>query len=185
MRRVSEILSLRIHLLHDISTLAILALVIVPFYLLLNQYWKSLLLLVAVYVVLGFAFLRLGQHLRRIIRRAPAEIPPWYGTFPAASVPLQPIVQFGAAEAVHHAYTDPHYLEDVLKSHLRQCLIYRLSGSRATSLDALDASQVARIEPAVLDFVQRRDPTGLWAKYRYRRQRLQDLLTTLRHLETL
>ncbi|MGQ4808005.1 hypothetical protein NKDENANG_01372 [Candidatus Entotheonellaceae bacterium PAL068K] len=182
---MSETISLRIHLLHDVSMLAILALIIVPFYLLLNQYGKSLILLVTMYVVLGLAFLRLGQHLRRIIRRLPAEIPPWYGAFPTASAPLQPIMQFGTAEAVRYAHTDPHYLEDVLKPHLRQYLIYRVTGSRTASLDTLDASQLARIEPAVLDFVQRRDSTGLWARYRYRRQRLQDVLTTLCHLETL
>ena len=185
MRRVSEIFSWRTHVLHDVGVLAMLALIIVPFYLLLNQYWKSVILLVAVYSVLGLVFLRLGQHLRRITRRLPAEIPPWHGTFPTAPALPQSSMEFGAAEAIRHAYTDPYYLEDVLKSHLRQCLIYRVSGSLTTSLEDLGASQLARIEPTVLDFVQRRDATDLWARYRYRRQRLRDVLTTLRYLETL
>jgi hypothetical protein len=185
LRRTSDTLSWRADLLHDVSTLALLALVLVPFYMLLNQYWKSLVLLAAVYGVLGLAFLRLGRHMRRVMRRLPAEIPPWHATSLRESTPAQFDVQFGAAEAIQHTYRDPHYLQEVLKPRLQRLLMYRLSGSPDTPLDTLDATRLAHIEPAVVEMLQRREATGLWARYRLRRQRLRDVLITLRHLETL
>lgn len=184
MRRTPEPLSPRAHALNDASTLALLALVLVPVYLLLNQYWKSLLLLAVSYTALGLLFLRLGRYVQRVMRRTPAEIPPWYGA-PRAPAPLQLDMQFGAAEAVQSVCKDPYYLQDVLKPRLRQLLVYRLHGTLETPLEALDATRLARIEPAVLDFLQRHEATGLWARYWHRRQRVQDVLVALRHLEAL
>jgi hypothetical protein len=169
---------------NDAGSLALLALVLVPVYLLLNQYWKSLLLLAVTYTALGLLFLRLGRYVRRVLRRVPAEIPPWYG---ALRVPVPPPLdmQFSAAEAVQSVCKDPYYLQDVLKPRLRQLLVYRLHGTLETPLEALDATRLARVEPAVLDFLQRHEATSVWAKYRYRRRRVQDVLTALRHLEAL
>jgi hypothetical protein len=82
-------------------------------------------------------------------------------------------------------HKDPYYLQDVLKPRLRQLLVYRMSGALDTPLAGLDIAQLARIDPAVLDFLQRREATGLWARYRYRQQRVQDVLVVLRHLEVL
>ena len=55
--------------------LALLALVLIPLYLLLNHYWQSLILLVIFYGLLGLFCTRLGRYTRRVIRRLPAEIP--------------------------------------------------------------------------------------------------------------
>jgi hypothetical protein len=165
--------------------LILLVFIVVPFYLLLNQYWKSLIVLVAAYGALGFAFLRLGRYMRRVMRRAPADIPPWQGSLRGMPAALQPATQFGAAEAIQNAYKDPHYLQDVLKPRLRQLLVYRVSGGLNPSLEALDALQWAHIEPAISDFLQRHEATSLWARYRRRRQRLQEIRTVLRYLETL
>jgi hypothetical protein len=174
----------RAHTLQDVSTLALLALVLVPVYLLLNQYWKSLVLLTVSYMVLGFLFWRLGRYVRRVMRHAPAEIPPWYSTTRVLeTLPLD--MQFGAAEAMQSVHKDPYYLQDVLKPRLRQLLVYRVSGALDTPLEGLDMTRLARIEPAILDFLQRREATGLWAKYRHRQQRVQDVLVVLRHLEVL
>jgi hypothetical protein len=167
-----------------VSTLALLALVLVPLYLLLNQYWKSLILLTVSYMALGFLFWRLGRYVRRVLRHTPAEIPPWYSTTRVPEIP-PPDMQFGAAEAMQSVRQDPYYLQDVLKPRLRQLLVYRVNGTLDTPLEALDIARLARIEPAVLNFLQRREATGLWARYRYRQQRVQDVLVVLRHLEVL
>jgi len=184
LRRTPEPFTPRAHPLHDVSTLALLALVLVPLYLLLNQYWKSLILLTASYIALGFLFWRLGRYVRRVLRHTPAEIPPWYSTTRGPETPLLDM-QFGAAEAMQSVHKDPYYLQDVLKPRLRQLLVYRVSGALDTPLEALDIARLARIEPAVLDFLQRREATGLWARYRHRQQRVQDVLVVLRHLEVL
>ena len=184
MRRTPEPGSWHTRTLHDASTLALLALVLVPVYLLLSQYYKSLLLLAAAYTALGLLFLRLGRYIRRVMRRTPAEIPPWHGA-PRAPVTLQLDMQFGAADAMQSVHKDPYYLQDVLKPRLRQLLVYRLHGTLETPLEALGATHLARLEPAILDFLQRREATGLWARYRQRRQRVQDVLITLRYLEAL
>jgi hypothetical protein len=171
--------------LHDVSTLAILVLIVVPFYMLLNQYWKSVTLLAAVYGVLVLAFIRLGRYMRRVMRWLPAEIPPWRPApvWPGA-VP-QFDFHFSTAEAIHSVYKDPHYLEDVLKPRLRQLLAYRVSGLLEVPFETLDTPQLAHVDPAVVDFLQRREATGLWARYRHRRQRVHNVLAVLRSFEAL
>jgi hypothetical protein len=94
-------------------------------------------------------------------------------------------LQFAAAEAIQQASKDPHYLEEVLKPKLRQLLAYRIQGNPHMPLEALDVTHLPPLEPAVLDFLQRRDSTGLWTRYWHRQQRLQDVLTVLRYLEAL
>ena len=168
------------------GTLAILALILVPVYLLLNQYWRSLVTLLAVYGVLALAFLRLERHIRRVMRRAPAEIPPWH-TIPRhpSPPPLQPVISFSVSEAIQYVVKDPHYMQDVLKPRLHQLLTYRLSGTPDLSLDALGTAQRAALDPRVVAFLQGREETGLWARYRYRHQRLLNVLATLRQIESL
>ena len=78
MRHMSEPLTPAARFLHDAGTLALLALVLIPLYLLLNHYWQSLILLVIFYGLLGFFCTRLGRYIRRVMRRLPAEIPPWH-----------------------------------------------------------------------------------------------------------
>jgi hypothetical protein len=185
LRSTPEPPSLRAHLLQDVSLLAFLALILVPFYLLMNQYWKSLILLVSLYGMLGLAFFRLGRHMRRVMRRVPAEIPPWQAIARRSSTSRQSEIQFGAAEAIQQVYKDPHYLQDVLKPHLRQILFYRTHGHLDISAETPDVFQLADSAPIVVDFLQRREDTGLWSRYRRRQQRVQDTLTILRHLETL
>jgi hypothetical protein len=185
MRNTPETVSFRARVLQDAGTAAFLVLLLLPFYLLLNQYWKSLVLLAAVYVALGLLFLRLGRHVRRVMRRTPADIPPWRSVSRReAGVPISHR-PFGAAEAMAHVYKDPFYLQDVMKPRLRQLLVYRTCGATVDSLATLDEARRSRIEPAVLAFLQRRDATHLWAKYSQRRQRVHDVLATLRYLETL
>ena len=185
MRRAPEPLSGRVRLLHDVSTLAILGLVLVPFYLLLNDYWKSLALLTAGYSVLAYAFLRLGRYMRRVMRRLPAEILPWQRGVPHVISWSQSDMPFSAAEAVQHVAKDPHYLEEVLKPRLRQIVAYRVSGNPALPLETLDMKHFSQVEPAVMAFLQGHGATGLWTKYRYRHQRVQHVLAVLRRLEAL
>ena len=54
-----------------------------------------------------------------------------------------------------------------------------------TPFEALDDAQLRRVEPELLNFLRRQEPTGLLARYRYRRQRLNDVLESLRQLEAL
>jgi hypothetical protein len=185
LQHAPEPVSLRTRVLHDLSTLALLALIVVPFYMLLNQYWKSVILLAAVYGILAFAFMRLGRYMRRAMRWLPAEIPPWRPASTGSGALLQLDCHFGTAEAIHSVYKDPHYLQDVLKPRLRQLLAYRLSGLHEMPFEALEASQLAHVDPAVLDFLQRREATGLWHRYRHRRQRVHDVLAVLRSFEAL
>jgi hypothetical protein len=51
--------------------------------------------------------------------------------------------------------------------------------------EALDDAQLVQIEPKLLDFLRRQEPTGLRARYGYRRRRLNDVLESLRQLEAL
>lgn len=182
MRRASEPLSWQISLLHDAGTMAILGVILVPFYLLLNQYWKSLVLLTILYSVLAFVFVRVGRYIGRVMRRTPAEIPPWQTPLSRPLMPSTPDLPFAAAEAIYYVRKDPHYLEDVLKPRLCQLLAYRVQNTPHMPLEAL---QTLPLDPAVLDFLKRRDDTGLWARYRHRQQRVQEVLTVLRYLETL
>ena len=185
MRHVPEPVPIRTRVIHDVSTAALLMLVLVPFYMLLNQYWKSVTLLAAVYIVLMFAFLRLGRYVRRAMRWMPAEIPPWRPVSTGSGILPQFDFHFGTAEAIRSSYKDPHYLQDVLKPHLRQILVYRVSGLFDMPFETLDASQLTLVDPAVLDFLQRREATGLWSKYRHRRQRVRNVLAVLRSFEAL
>lgn len=185
MRHTPETLSLRARLLHDAGTLALLALILTPFYLLINQYWRSLVTLIGVYSLLAFAFLRLARYMRRVMRRMPAEIPPWHdvGQLKLASQSPPP---FGAAEAIHYAVKDPNYVQDVLKPRLQQLLAYRISGVPDLPLDAVDTTlRHINLDPQVAAFLQSHEATGIWARYRYRRQRLQHVLATLRQIESL
>lgn len=169
----------------DIGLLAFGALAFVPIYLLLNQYWQSVLRLLALYGLLALFCLRLGGYMRRAMRRLPAEIPPWQGGLPTSSAMpwLEP--RFGAAEAVRHARQDPEYLQNVLKPRLRRLLAHRVSGVADIPLEALDDAQLAQAPPALLEFLRRREPSGIWARLRYRRRRVDDLLAALRCLEEL
>lgn len=185
MQHTPELLSLRARLLHDAGTLALLALILTPFYLLLNQYWRSIVTLLAVYSLLAFAFLRLARYVRRVMRRLPAEIPPWHAIGKPASS-SQPSPPFAAAEAIQHAIKDPNYVQDVLKPRLLQLLVYRISGVPDLPLDAVNtALQHVNLDPRVVTFLQSHEATGLWARYRYRRQRRQHVLATLRQIESL
>lgn len=183
MRPAPEPLALHVRLFHDVGTLALLALILVPFYLLLNQYWKSLVLLLALYGIMGLLFLRLGWYMRRAMRRLPAEIPPWQPLPRALPGSTATKVLFGDGEALHSVRKDPLYLQEVLKPRLRQVLAYRLSGSADVPFAALDPALLQGIDPALLDFLERREATGIWAKYVYRQRRLHDVLNALQRLE--
>jgi hypothetical protein len=185
LQHAPEPVPIRARVLHDVSTLALIVLIVVPFYMLLNQYWKSVALLAAVYGVLALAFVRLGRYMRRVMRWLPAEIPPWRPAPMRPGAVPQFDFHFGTAEAIRSVYTDPHYLEDVLKPRLRQLLAYRVSGLLDMPFEGLDAPQLAHVAPAVVDFLQRREATGLWARYRYRRQRVHNVLAVLRAFEAL
>ena len=184
MKRTSESVSFLAHVFHDASTLALL-LLLVPFYMLLNQFWKSLVILAAVYGLQAIVFLHIGRYMRRVIRRFPAEIPPWRLAARQKPGAKQIDIYFSIGEAIRNGCKDPHYLQDVLKSRLQQLLAYRMSGSLDTALDALDITRSVHIEPAVFDFLQRREATGLWSRFTRRRHREQDVLTALRYIETL
>lgn len=171
--------------LRDLGTLALLAVLGIPFYLLLNQYWQSLVLWTALYGALGIGFLRLGRYVRRVLRRTPADIPPWSGGIPHPAPLPWTDVPCGAADAIQGVYQDPYYLQDVLKPKLCQLLAYRLGGTPETALEVLPPTQCLRIDPTVLALLQRPGATGLWARYRERQQRVQNVLTILRHIETL
>jgi len=172
-------------LLHDAGTLALLALLFVPFYLLLNQYWKSLVLLLALYGIMSLLFLRLGWYIRRVMRRLPAEIPPWQPLPRATQSEMETKGLFGDRDALQSVCKDPLYLQEVLKPRLRQLLAYRLSGSPDIPFAELDAAHLERVTPVLLDFLRRREATGLWATYVYREQRLHDALNALHYLESL
>jgi len=178
-------MSLRLHCLRDVGMLALLALVLVPLYLVLNEYWQSIVRLTVLYGLLGFFCLRLGGYMRRAMRRLPAEIPPWQGTLIMAPVTPWLEERFGAAEAIRSARWDPQYVQTVLKPRLQRLLVYRLNGSPDIPLEALDDMQLTQVEPALLDFLRRQEPTGLWARLRYRRRRVDDVIEALRRLEAL
>ncbi|MBI3326163.1 MAG: hypothetical protein HYZ81_05625 [Nitrospinae bacterium] len=185
MLHVPDPLSQRAHGWRDVGTLTLVAAVCVPVYLLLNEYWQSVFRLLVLYGLLGLFCLRLGEYLHRAMRRLPAEIPPWQGD--ASVEPVTPWLEqrFGAAEAIRSARWDPHYVQNVLKPRLQRLLVYRLSATLDMPPEALDALPLGEVEPPLLDFLRRQEPTGLWARCRYRRQRIQDVLETLRRLEAL
>jgi hypothetical protein len=185
MPTVPEFPSSRLQYVYDVGRVALIGLVLLPFYLLLNQYWQSLFRLVVLYTLLGCFCLRLAEYMRRAMHRLPAEIPPWQGPPPKATVIPWLEQRFGAAEAIRSARRDPQYVEAVLKPRLQRLLAYRLSGTPDVPLETLDSTRLAMLEPAVLDFIRRREPTSLWARYRYRRQRAHDVLEALRRIEAL
>jgi hypothetical protein len=185
MSHVPEPKSLRTRYLYDVARLVILALVLVPVYLLLNQYWQSVFVLLGLYGLLALFCIRLGEYMHRAMRRLPAEIPPWHGASTIGPVAPWGEERFGAAEAIRSAHRDPQYVQMVLKPRLRRVLAYRLGETPDPPLEALDNVQLAQVEPALLDFLGRQEPTGLWARFRYRRRRLDDVLEALRRLEAL
>jgi hypothetical protein len=185
MSHTSEPPSLRTRYLRDVGKLVFLGLVLVPVYLLLNQFWQSVLRLVVLYGLLTLFCLRLGEWVHRVMRRLPAEIPPWHDANRAPAIPWLD-QRFGAAEAVRSAHQDPQYVQMVLKPRLRRLLVYRLHGTPDDiPLEALDRTQLARVDPQLLNFLRRQEPMGLWARYRYRRQRVTDVIESLGHLEAL
>src|SRR5262245_5956346 len=119
------------------------------------------------------------------MRRLPAEIPPWHGIARLAPVPAWMEQRFSAAEAIRSAHRDPQYVQSVLKPRLRRLLMYRLGGTPDMLQEALDARQLAQIDPVLLNFLQRQEPVGIWARFRYRRQRSNDVLDALRRIEAL
>jgi hypothetical protein len=170
---------------YDIGKLVLIALICVPVYLLLNQLWQSIVRLIALYALLTLFCLRLGEYMHRAMRRLPAEIPPWHGAPTVATVPPWMDQRFGAAEAIRSARRDPHYVQAVLKPRLRRLLIYRLSGTPELALEEVDDLPLARVDPTLLDFLRRQEPVGIWARFRYRRRRSDDVLNALRRLEAL
>jgi len=186
LRPVSDPLPLGVRIVHDISTMAVIALIAVPGYLLLNHFWRSIVLLLAFYGLLSFAFLRLGWYVRRVMRRLPAEIPPWRPRLAPRRLPRSNVQETStSSDVLRHVRKDPHYVQDVLKPRLRQLVTYRLDGSLDRPFEDLDAAQLARVDAALLDFLTRSEPTGWWATYRYRSQRLHDVLTALQYVEAL
>jgi hypothetical protein len=185
MLHVAEPIAPHMRWLYDLGKLALLALVLVPVYLLVNELWQSVFRLVVLYGLLALFCLRLGEYMQRAMRRLPAEIPPWSGPPPAASVPPWMEQRFGAAEAILSAHRDPQYVQAVLKPRLRRLLAYRLHGNPDMSLETLDTEQLAQVDPALLDFIQRQEHVGLWARFHARRRRDKDVCDALRCLEAL
>ena len=185
MRRMSEPLTPSARFLHDAGILALFALVLIPLYMLLNDYWQSLILLVIFYGLLCFFCTRLGRYTRRVMRRLPAEIPPWH-TLPTVA-PSPPGLErhFSTADAIQSVRKDPHYVQEVLKPRLRHLIAFRVSGVPDMELEALNASQLAHLDPILLDFLQRPEATGLWARYCQRQQRVDTVLEILQRVEAL
>ena len=185
MRHTPEPLTPSMRFLHDAGTLALLALVLVPLYLMLNHYWQSLVLLVIFYGLLGLFCTRLGRYTRRVIRRLPAEIPPWLTLTTVALPPPGLERHFSTADAIQSVRKDPHYVQEVLKPRLRHLVTFRVSGVPDMGLEALTTSQLAQLDPVILDFLQRPEATGLWARYSQRQQRVDTVLEILQRVEAL
>ena len=185
MRHTPEPLSPSARLLHDTGTLALLALVLVPLYLMLNHYWQSLVRLVVFYGLFCLFCVRLGRYTRRVMRRLPAEIPPWQTVLTIAPAPPGLERHFSTAEAIQSVRKDPHYVQEVLKPRLRYLVMSRVSGIADMSLEALSASQLAQLDPVILHFLQRPEATGLWARYGQRQQRVDAVLEILQRVEAL
>jgi hypothetical protein len=185
MWHMSEPLTPSARFLHDAGTLALLALVLIPLYLLLNHYWQSLILLVLFYGLLCFFCTRLGRYIRRVMRRLPADIPPWH-TLPTV-VPSSPGLErhFSTADAIQSVRKDPHYVQEVLKPRLRHLIAFRVSGVPDMEIEALTPLQLAQLDPVLLAFLQRPEATGLWERYCQRQQRVDTVLEILQRVETL
>ena len=185
MRHMSEPLTPSARFLHDAGVLALLALVLIPLYMMFNDYWQSLILLVMFYGLLCFFCTRLGRYTRRVMRRLPAEIPPWH-TLPTVAPALPGLERhFSSADAIQSVRKDPHYVQEVLKPRLRHLIACRVSGVAETELEALTASQLAHLDPLLLDFLQRPEATGLWARYWQRQRRVDTVLEILQRVEAL
>jgi hypothetical protein len=52
-------------------------------------------------------------------------------------------------------------------------------------LETLSASQLAHLDPTLLDFLQRPEATGLWARYCRRQQRVDTVVEMLQRVEAL
>lgn len=185
MRHMSEPLTPSARFLHDAGILALLALVLIPLYMMLNHYWQSLILLVIFYGLLCFLCTRLGSYTRRVMRRLPAEIPPWH-TLPTIAAPPPGLERhFSTADAIQSVRKDPHYVQEVLKPRLRHLIAFRMSGVPDLELEALTASQLAHLDPILLDFLQHPEATGFWARYCQRQQRVDTVLKILQRVEAL
>ena len=185
MRYTPEPLSASARVLHDTGMLALVALVVVPLYLMLNHYWQSLVLLIAFYGLLGLFCVRMGEHTRRVMRRLPAEIPPWQENTLAVPPPAGLERHFSTADALQSVRKDPHYVQEVLKPRLCQLVLYRLSGVPDMPLTALDEAHLASLDPVVLHFLSGQEATGLWARYCQRQRRVDAVLEMLQRVERL
>jgi hypothetical protein len=122
----------------------------------------------------------------RVMRREPADIPPWIPHLPVLQTSLGLETHVHATEAIQNVRTDPYYLQEVLKPRLAQLLAYRVRGGMPEDTGApLDDARIKHVNPGLRRFLQRREATGLWARYAYRRRRVRDVLETLQHLEAL
>ena len=76
-------------------------------------------------------------------------------------------------------------MQEVLKPRLRHLIAFRVSGVPDMELEALTASQLAHLDPILLDFLQRPEATGLWTRYGQRQQRVDTVIEMLQRIETL
>jgi hypothetical protein len=76
-------------------------------------------------------------------------------------------------------------VQEVLKPRLRHLITFRVSGVSDMGLEALNATQLAHLDPILLDFLQRPEATGLWARYCQRQQRVDTVLDILQRVEAL
>ena len=76
-------------------------------------------------------------------------------------------------------------MQEVLKPRLRQLVTFRVNGVPDMELETLTASQLAQLDPVILDFLQRSEATGLWARYSQRQRRVDTVLEILQRVETL
>jgi hypothetical protein len=60
-----------------------------------------------------------------------------------------------------------------------------LNGAPDLPLEAVDSARLAQAEPSLLDFIQRQENVGVWARFRHRRQRDEDVHDALRRIEAL
>src|SRR5262249_5571520 len=179
MRYMSESLSASARVLHDTGMLALLALVLVPLFLLLNHYWQSLVLLLVFYGLFCFFCVRIGEYTRRVMRRLPAEIPPWQELPVAAPSPPGLERHFSTADAPQRVRKDPPYVQEVLKPRLRQLVMYRVSGVPDMPLQVLDEAHLTSLDPILLRFLSGQEETGLWARYGQRQHRVDTVLEML------
>ncbi len=176
----TEAFSWQARLLQDLGRLAGLAVILVPLYLLCNDYWRSIERLIGLYFLLILFCMRLGGGLQRRIKRFPADIPPWRAGGHSAPAELAQDMPFTTAEVVQNIRHDPRYVQDVLKPRLRNLLAYR-SGIEERQGD--EAWALRLMDPVVLAFLQRRETIGMWATYGQRQQRLQEVVEILRRID--